>query len=180
MYLDALKSIKGYVNVLGQVSVCASVFMIVALSYERHFAICSPHAYRIHLRTVPRWKHLMVYLVPVMIASIFVNVPKIINLETEMMKNVTYVKVNLYLRYIHPLTTTGWLPIFLLIFLNIKISRGIKNLQRPRKITRSEDTETIGENESCLVVQRSNKRHLKEIRATQLAIGIGKKIQLFS
>ena len=92
-----------------------------------------------------------------------------------MMKNVTYVKVNLYLRYFHPLTTTGWLPIFLLIFLNIKISRGIKNLQRPRKITRAEDTETNGENESSQV-QRSNKGHLKEIRATQLAIGIGKKI----
>ena len=74
--------------------------MIVALSYERHFAICSPHAYRIHLRTVARWKHLAVYVVPVVIASVFVNVPKIINLKREMMKNVIYVKINLYLRYV--------------------------------------------------------------------------------
>ena len=98
--LATLKSIKGYIDVLGQVSVCASVFMIVALSYERHFAICSPHAYRIHLRTVARWKHLAVYVVPVVIASVFVNVPKIINLKREMMKNVIYVKINLYLRYV--------------------------------------------------------------------------------
>ena len=73
-------------DVLGQVSVCASVFMIVALSYERHFAICSPHAYRIHLRTVARWKHLMVYVVPVIIASIFVNIPKIINLKVTVIE----------------------------------------------------------------------------------------------
>lgn len=63
--------------------------MIVALSYERHFAICSPHAYRIHLRTVPRWKHLIVYLVPVMIASILVNVPKIINLKVMFIQTLT-------------------------------------------------------------------------------------------
>ena len=93
-------------------------------------------------------------------------------LQPEMMKNVMYVKVNLYLRYLHPLTTTGWLPIFLLVFLNIKISRGIQKLQR--KSNRVDDTaEVNGEHEGN---QRSNKRHLKEIRATQLAIGIGKTI----
>ena len=93
-------------------------------------------------------------------------------LQPEMMKNVMYVKVNLYLRYLHPLTTTGWLPIFLLVFLNIKISRGIQKLQR--KSNRVDDTADVnGEHEGN---QRSNKRHLKEIRATQLAIGIGKTI----
>ena len=33
-------------HVIDHVSMCGSVFMMVALTLERHFAICSPHAYR--------------------------------------------------------------------------------------------------------------------------------------
>ena len=33
-----------------QVFMAASVFMIVAFTFERHFAICNPHTYRIHIR----------------------------------------------------------------------------------------------------------------------------------
>ena len=93
-----MSAITPYVNVLGHVSVTASIFMIVALSYERHFAICSPHAYRIHLRTVPRWKHLVNYIVPVILVAVFFNIPMFINLQKEVMKNALYVKINLYLR----------------------------------------------------------------------------------
>ena len=41
-------------SVVSNVPMVASVLMIVALTFERHFAICNPHKYRIHLRTVPR------------------------------------------------------------------------------------------------------------------------------
>ena len=46
-------------DVFAHVSLCASVLMIVALTCERHFAICSPHAVsflfyelRIHISTI--------------------------------------------------------------------------------------------------------------------------------
>ena len=48
-------------HVIDHVSMCGSVFMMVALTLERHFAICSPHAYRIHLRITPRSVNLQKY-----------------------------------------------------------------------------------------------------------------------
>ncbi len=34
---------RKWMDVFGQISMCASVLMIVALTFERHFAIRSPH-----------------------------------------------------------------------------------------------------------------------------------------
>ncbi len=45
------------------------------------------------------------------------------------MTDVTYLRVNLYLRMLHPLTTTGLAPILILIVLNVRITRGIMELQ---------------------------------------------------
>ena len=70
---------KKYINICALVSMCISVFMMVALTLERHFAICSPHAYRIHIRTTARYKHLAMYIVPVTILAIFFNIPMLLN-----------------------------------------------------------------------------------------------------
>jgi hypothetical protein len=80
--------VSPYLDVCTQLSVCASVFMVVALSFERHFAICSPHAYRIHLRTTDRWKHLTMYIVPVIGLSLFLNIPMFVNLQVKLLKKV--------------------------------------------------------------------------------------------
>ena len=56
----------------------------------------------------------------------------LISLQKEVMKNALYVKINLYLRGLHPLASTGLMPMFLLVFLNVRISKGIKKLRRPR------------------------------------------------
>ena len=45
------------------------------------------------------------------------------------MEDVTYLKINLYLRILHPVTTTGLAPVLLLLILNVKITRGILQLQ---------------------------------------------------
>ena len=79
-FLGFLKIISPYTDICGHISVCSSVFMIVALTFERHFAICSPHAYRIRLRTTKRWKHLFWYVVPVITLAAICNIPLIVNL----------------------------------------------------------------------------------------------------
>ena len=139
--------------------------MVVALTFERHFAICSPHAYRIRLRTTERWKHLFWYIAPVILLAIICNIPLMINLlkvtnqeshtheqsrrrftfywfhfQTDLIKNALYVRVNLYLRGLHPLATTGLIPFLLLVILNIKVVRGIRVLTR--KQIRRYPTET--------------------------------------
>ena len=40
---DTLKLLRAWMDTFAQVSMCASVLMIVALTFERHFAIRSPH-----------------------------------------------------------------------------------------------------------------------------------------
>ena len=96
--LDVLAPIEPYVNLSSHVFICASIFLIVSLSLERRFAICSPHAYRIQMKTVPRWKHLAKYIVPVVITSLVLNIPLFLNLKKEIRNNHLYVKTNLYLR----------------------------------------------------------------------------------
>jgi len=139
------KTVRGFMDAFGQVAMCASVLLIVALTCERHFAIRSPHRYRIHIRTTPWWKHLSYYVVPVTVLSLIFNIPMFINLQRSWMKNTTYLEVNLYLRMLHPLTTTGLAPILILIILNIRITLGIKNMQSKAKALRARPTQsTVG------------------------------------
>ena len=49
--------------------------------------------------------------------------------QRKWMKNTTYLEVNLYLRMLHPLTTTGLAPILILMILNVRITLGIRNMQ---------------------------------------------------
>lgn len=100
-----------------------------------------------------------------------------INLHKEILKNSTYVKVNLYLRALHPLSTTGLLPILYLIYANIRIVQGIRKLRKPKIMrVRNASLSTTTEEFNCTNVVRTskkkNKRHFKEIRTTYLAIGI--------
>lgn len=82
-FLDVMPVLTKCSDAVAHVSMCASVLMIVALTFERHFAICNPHKYRIHLRTTPRWKHLAMYIAPVTIFSLFFNIPMFINLQVR-------------------------------------------------------------------------------------------------
>ena len=78
---DWVFTLQPMANVLAQVFMCASILMLVALTWERHFAICSPHQYRIHIRTTSRWRHLCRYFVPVTLCSFLFNIPTFINVE---------------------------------------------------------------------------------------------------
>ena len=85
LFLDFLKPISPMAEICSRVSICASVLMVVALSYERQFAICWPHTYRINLKIVPRWRHLMKFIGPVIICSLVFNLP--IFLNTQVINN---------------------------------------------------------------------------------------------
>mgnify|MGYP002044972655 CR=1 FL=1 len=71
--------VRPYAKALGQVMMTASVLMLVSLTWERHFAICYPHQYRIRIRTIPLWRHLARYIVPVVVLSFVLNIPTFIN-----------------------------------------------------------------------------------------------------
>ena len=93
-YLGIFAPVNSYFSVASHISLCASVLMIVALSHERYFAICSPHVYRIHMRSVSRWKHLAKYIGPVILVSVICNIPMLINIiNKDILKNPFYVKV---------------------------------------------------------------------------------------
>ena len=79
--ISGFTSVAEVATVLAKVFMCASILMLVALTWERHFAICSPHQYRIHIRTTPRWRHLCRYFIPAMLCSILFNIPTFINIE---------------------------------------------------------------------------------------------------
>ena len=42
-FVGLFKTVRGFMDAFGQVAMCASVLIIVALTCERHFAIRSPH-----------------------------------------------------------------------------------------------------------------------------------------
>ena len=72
------------------------------------------------------------------------------------MRKVQFTKGDKQILQIHPLTTTGWMPVLLLIVLNICVVRGIANLNR-----------TLPSQQF-----RRKKRHRKEIKATYMALAI--------
>ena len=72
-------TVRPYAAALAQVMMTASVLMLVSLTWERHFAICYPHQYRIRIRTIPLWRHLAQYIVPVVVLSFVLNIPTFIN-----------------------------------------------------------------------------------------------------
>ena len=72
-------TVRPYAAALAQVMMTASVLMLVSLTWERHFAICYPHQYRIRIRTIPLWRHLARYIVPVVVLSFVLNIPTFIN-----------------------------------------------------------------------------------------------------
>ena len=69
------KSIKWFMLKLFDFNTILNLCKMKCLSFSS-----SPHAYRIHLRITPRWKHLTMYILPVTLMAIFVNIPLFVNL----------------------------------------------------------------------------------------------------
>ncbi|XP_023345153.1 FMRFamide receptor [Eurytemora carolleeae] len=66
---------------LNNTSYCCSIFVTVAIAWERYLAVCHPNHYRTMTLTYSTKLRVFWYLVPVVLLSVLLNVPKF--LETE-------------------------------------------------------------------------------------------------
>ena len=120
---------------LCHIAVTASVFLTIAITVERFYAVCSPFTY--HTRVVERghWRILSSYIMPDMLTAIMLNIPKLLHLaKMDLVKNIfrhqrgNYIKFGIIFQLFHPLSTTCLLPIIVLGFLNYKIFLGSKRI----------------------------------------------------
>ena len=54
----------------------ASIFLVVAIAYERYIAVCNPYDYRAIVNTQSTRRRVTKLLTPVVIATILINIPK--------------------------------------------------------------------------------------------------------
>ncbi len=131
---------KLYVYVLypmSPVTLCASVYMMLAITVERYLAVCKPLTYRNMNSTTSSTRRVAYYVVPVAAASLCLNIPKFLEVRahdgdnvtasvqvTEMRLNPTYIFYYTISQIFHPTLTTGILPMAALIYMNTHIFFG--------------------------------------------------------
>ena len=62
-----------------RISVCASIYLIIAVGVERYLAVCRPHHYR---EIQGRSNRVIMYLLPALLASLAINVTKFFEVKT--------------------------------------------------------------------------------------------------
>ena len=123
-----LSSLVPWSDGLCHIAVTASVFLTVAITVERYYAVCSPYAYQTRLAERGHWWILSSYIIPVVITATLLNIPKLLHLtRADFVKNMfrhhqgTYIKLGIISQVFHPLTTTSLVPIIVLCILNYRI-----------------------------------------------------------
>ena len=118
---------------MSPVTLCASVYMMLAITVERYLAVCKPLTYRNMNSTTSSTRRVAYYVVPVAAASLCLNIPKFLEVRahdgdnvtasvqvTEMRLNPTYIFYYTISQIFHPTLTTGILPMAALIYMNTK------------------------------------------------------------
>ena len=125
---------------LCHIGVSCSVFLTVSITLERYYAVCSPIAYQARMAQKGHSWILITYISPVILISICLNTPKLLNLSNILSLNSIplehhhlYIKLSIMMQVFHPLLTTCIIPIIILIILNYKIYSGSRRflLVRP-------------------------------------------------
>ena len=129
---------------LGHIAVTMSVFLTIALTAERYYAVCSPYSYQTRVAERGHWWILSSYTIPVGLAATILNIPKLLHLiKANFVKKLfrhhieAYIKFGIIYQVFHPLSTTCLIPIFVLCILNYRIFIGSK-----RTISHSSNTDT--------------------------------------
>ena len=60
-------------------SVCASIYLIIAVGVERYLAVCRPHHYR---EVQGRSNRVIIYILPALLAAMAINITKFFEVET--------------------------------------------------------------------------------------------------
>ena len=84
---------------MSAVSFCATIYMTLALTTERYFAVCRPHQYRalsrvrgqnstvlsfkILFQSISSTKRFLAYVIPVTLTSFALNIPKFLEVEIK-------------------------------------------------------------------------------------------------
>ena len=122
----ALILISPWSDGLCHVAISVSVFMTITITVERYFAVSSPFTYKIKLMKRGYWWSISYYVIPVIIAALILNTPKILqigNLLSPMFRDhkKTCIKAGIIYQIFHPLLTTCTIPIIVLSFFNYKV-----------------------------------------------------------
>lgn len=54
----------------------ASIFLVVAIAYERYIAVCNPYDYRAIVNTQSTRRRVTKLVTPVFVATVLINIPK--------------------------------------------------------------------------------------------------------
>ena len=101
-------------------------------------ALCNPTQYRQRLLSWGQRKLFLLYLLPVILASLILNIPQAIsvtNMGLMMESNKMYMDFLLFFQLFHPLLTSVSMSAFFLIWMNTKIYLRIK-ARRVRGVNR--------------------------------------------
>ena len=138
-----LSQLAPWTDGLCHIGVSCSVFLTMSITVERYYAVCSPIVYQARLAQKGHSWILTAYITPVILTSIFLNVPKLLNLSKILSLNsippehhTMYIKLFIIMQVFHPLITTCIIPIIILIILNYKIYTGSRRLLCSRSNSR--------------------------------------------
>ena len=120
---------------LCHIAVTSSVFLTIAITAERYYAVWSPYSYQTRVAERGHWWILSSYTIPVAFSAIILNIPKLLHLiKADFVKDMfrhhiaAYIKFGIIYQVFHPLSTTCLIPIIVLCFLNYRIFIGSKRI----------------------------------------------------
>ena len=124
-----------YTDCLCHISITASVFLTMALTVERYYAVCSPHTYQARVAVRGHCWILLSYIIPTILGAVILNIPKVLQvsdiLSAKHFSRDTrhmFIKIGIISQVFHPLATTCIIPICALSFLNYRILIGSKRM----------------------------------------------------
>lgn len=165
---------------MSPVTLCASVYMTVALTIERWLAVCKPITYRNMNQTMSTSRRVAMYVTPVAVVSICLNIPKFMENEVKETDNTTQIDIAemrlhpTYMLYytisqiFHPTLTTGLVPMGVLIFMNLAIYKGIRRTTAMRNQRRQNlNTHLNSQSQAAVQLQGTQMQQLQQQQQQQ-------------
>ena len=118
-----LKSITLFSDWVCHVAFTVNVFLIIAISGERHTAVSSPFTYAAKVKRSRHCIYLLNYIIFVVVGAIALNIPELFsrgNFKPHEHEE-KFVQALMIYQIFHPMITIYILPIIVLIFLNVRI-----------------------------------------------------------